>query len=85
MPSAGDAVALVRRRFGDLPPRERVEAYRQMMALSTGGGRFDVEVPGDGFDFSATAFAMPGLTVSHVEFGRGPRPPDPRNGGGPEP
>jgi AraC-like DNA-binding protein len=67
MPSAGDAVALVRRRFGDLPPRERVEAYRQMMALSTGGGRFDVEVPGDGFDFSATAFAMPGLTVSHVE------------------
>ena len=79
MTSAGDAVALVRRTFGDLPPRERVEAYRQM--LNTGVGRFDVEAPGDSFDFSATAFALPGLGVAQIEFERCPRQPDPRNGG----
>jgi AraC-like DNA-binding protein len=65
MASAGDEVVLVRRTFGDLPPRERVEAYRQM--LNTGVGRFDVEVPGDSFDFRATAFALPGLGVAQIE------------------
>ena len=64
MTSAEDGVALVRRAFGDLPPRERVEAYRQM--LNTGVGRFDVEAPGDSFDFSATAFALPGLGVAQI-------------------
>jgi AraC-like DNA-binding protein len=65
MPTAGDSVALVRRTFGDLPPRERVEAYRQM--LNTGVGRFDVAAPGETFDFSATAFALPGLGVAQIE------------------
>jgi hypothetical protein len=67
MASAEDRVASIRRGFGDLPPRERVEAYRQMLRLITGGGRFDVEASGDNFDFSGNAFALPGLGVAQVD------------------
>ena len=64
MTLAADRFASVRFSTGGLPPRERLTAYREMLSRSV--GNFEVEAIEDAFDFSANAFALPGLGVAQI-------------------
>lgn len=65
MTVATDTFASIKFSAGDLPPRKRVDAYREMLGLSV--GNLEVAAIGDEFDFSASAVALPGLGVAQIE------------------
>ena len=64
MAPAGDTFASVKFSTGNLPPHERLTAYREMLGRSV--GNFEVEAIEDEFDFSANAFALPGLGIAQI-------------------
>jgi AraC-like DNA-binding protein len=48
----------------ELPPGERLDAYRAMLARAS--GNMEVEATWGRFDFSANALVMPGLGITHI-------------------
>src|SRR5262245_39627491 len=60
----GDAFAPVRFSTASLPLRERLSAYCDMLGRSV--GNFEIEAIGDGFHFSSSSIALPGLGVAQI-------------------
>jgi AraC-like DNA-binding protein len=67
MAASTEAFRQIRFSTGDLPPDERLEAYRQMLAGAS--GNMEVEATRDRFDFSANTLVMPGLGITHIASG----------------
>jgi AraC-like DNA-binding protein len=64
MTSASDPVASVRFSTAEVPLRDRLTAYRDMLGTSV--GNFEVEATEDAFAFSSNSLALPGLGIAQI-------------------
>ena len=65
MTLAGKTIASVRFSTAEVPLRERLTAYRDMLCTSV--GNFEVEAPEDAFAFSSNSIALPGLGIAQIK------------------